>query len=142
VDVEPITLVSEASARDLADRGNHDGPLDPRRFRMSFELAGCEPFEEDTWAGLQVAIGGAIVAVAGPVPRCRVTNQDPLTGERDWNTLTQIARIRERIPGDGGLPFGVYARVVRPGLVRVGDAVDPIVPAPGEPVEPAAPSTR
>lgn len=141
VDVEPITLVSQASVRDLERRGDHDGPLDARRFRMSFELAGCEPFEEDTWAGREVAVGEVIVAVAGPVPRCRVTNQDPLTGERDWNTLTQIARFRGRIPGDGGLPFGVYARVVRPGRVRVGDVVDPGVPPPDDPTAPPARST-
>lgn len=126
VDVEPITLVSEASVAELAARGGHGGELDARRFRMSFELAGCEPFEEDTWEGLEVTIGGIRVQVVGQVPRCRVTNQDPLTGRRDWNTLAQIARFRPRIPEGGGLPFGMYARVVRSGRVHVGD---PVVPA-------------
>jgi len=112
---------------ELGTRGGHEGPLDPRRFRMSFELAGCAPFEEDTWADREVTLGDVVVVrVAGQVPRCRVTNQDPLTGARDWNTLTQIARQRERIPGDGGLPFGVYARVITPGRVRVGDPVEPV----------------
>lgn len=130
VDEEPVTMVSQASVEALASHGRHEGPLDPRRFRMSFELAGAEPFEEDTWDGHRVAIGEAVVRVAGQVPRCRVTNQDPLTGDRDWNTLTQIARYRPRIPGDGGLPFGVYADVVTPGRVRVGDVVEPIRPDP------------
>jgi len=125
VDVEPITLVSEASVRELAAQGGRDGTLDPRRFRMSFELAGCEPYEEDTWADREISVGGVVLRVAGQVPRCRVTNQDPITGDRDWNTLTQIARFRERIPGGRGLPFGVYARVVVPGRVHVGDAVVP-----------------
>lgn len=125
VDVEPVTIVSEASVAELAARGGRDGELDPRRFRMSFELAGCDPFEEDSWDGIDVAISDVVVRVIGQVPRCRVTNQHPLTGERDWNTLTQIARFRRRIPGDGGIPFGMYAQVLRPGRVAVGDPVQP-----------------
>ena len=60
------------------------------------------------------------------MPRCAFTTKDPDTGEKDWNTLTQIAKYRRRIGGRGGLPFGMYARVVTPGVVRVGDQVTPL----------------
>jgi hypothetical protein len=32
------------------------------------------------------------VWIAGQIPRCAVTAQDPTTGLHDWNTLKQIAR--------------------------------------------------
>jgi len=123
-DVEPITVVSFESVRDLAERGGYEGTLDARRFRQNLELEGCVPYEEDSWQGRMVRIGDATIEVGGQVPRCVFTTKSPDTGEKDWDTLTQIAKFRPRIPGDGGLPFGVYARVADPGTVRVGDSVD------------------
>jgi uncharacterized protein len=123
VDVDPITVVSSASVRDLAERGGHDGDLDTRRFRMNLELEGCEPYEEESWSGNAVRVGDAVIEIGGQVPRCVFTTKDPDTGDKDWDTLTQIAKYRPRIAGGGGLPFGVYARVRQPGMVRVGDAV-------------------
>ena len=125
VDVEPITVVASASVRDLAERGGYEGDLDARRFRMTLELEGCEPYEEESWAGRPLQIGEATIEVGGQVPRCVFTTKDPDTGDKDWDTLTQIARYRPRIAGGGGLPFGVYARIVQPGHVRVGDHVTP-----------------
>jgi uncharacterized protein YcbX len=122
-DVEPITVVSVASVRDLAERGRYEGALDARRFRLNLELEGCDPYEEDSWEGRHVQVGEATIEVIGQVPRCVFTTKDPVTGEKDWDTLTQIAKYRPRIAGDGGLPFGMYARVLDAGPVRVGDAV-------------------
>ena len=125
-DVEPITVVSVASVAALAEGAGHDGLLDAGRFRMNLELEGCAPYEEDTWEGLDVRVGGAVLRVGEQVPRCVVTTLDPLTGHKDFPTLTEIARQRGRIRGRTGLPFGVYARVERPGPVAVGDAVEPL----------------
>jgi len=122
-DVEPLTLVSFASVRDLGRRGGHEGELDGRRFRLNLELEGCDPYEEDTWEGRRVRVGDVTIEVTGQVPRCVFTTKHPETGEKDWDTLTQIARYRPRIAGGGGLPFGMYARVVAPGTVRLGDEV-------------------
>jgi uncharacterized protein YcbX len=124
-DVEPLTLVSEASVADLATRGRRREPLDPGRFRMNIEVAGCRPYDEDSWDGGDVRIGEAVVRVSGQVPRCVITTLSPHTGQKDWDTLTQIAKFRARIPGDGGLPFGVYARVRAPGKAAIGDEVVP-----------------
>ena len=125
-DVHHLSVLSEASVRELASAGGHPGDLDARRFRMDVELTGCEPFEEDGWDGRIVRIGEALIRLRGQIPRCRVTNQDPTTGRPDWATLNQIAAQRPRIPGDGGLPFGMYAEVERPGSVAVGDDVAPL----------------
>ena len=128
-DVEPITVVSSESVRDLAERGRYEGTLDARRFRLNLELEGCEPYEEDSWASLRVRVGEATIEVGAQEPRCVFTTKSPDTGQKDWDTLRQIAKYRPRIEGGGGLPFGVYARVVEPGFIRVGDLVSPLAAA-------------
>jgi uncharacterized protein YcbX len=90
---------------------------------MTFDLDGCAAYEEDTWANRVVGLGGATVRVLGAVPRCVVTTLDPTTGERDFPTLLAIKRSRGVVDGD--LPFGVYAEILEPGAVAVGDAVEP-----------------
>jgi hypothetical protein len=120
---EPVTIVSLASVAELGTRGGRDG-LDATRFRMTLELDGCEPHEEDTWTGRRIAIGVAELLVGGPIPRCVITTIDAHTGRQDFPTLKVIATYRELTP-DRDVPFGVYARVTRPGTVRVGDAVEP-----------------
>lgn len=124
VDVEPLTLVSSASIAELARQAGLES-LDGRRFRMLVELEGCEPHEEDTWSGRRLRLGGAVVEVGGPVPRCATTTRDPGTGLRDLDTLREIAAYRGRREGKH-VDFGVYARVAEPGRVRVGDLAEPI----------------
>jgi uncharacterized protein YcbX len=124
-DVHHVSLMSLASVAALgAGAGRTD--LDPRRFRMDLELDGCAPYEEDTWDGRRVRLGTAIVRIHGQIPRCVLTTKDPDTGEKDFETLREIARQRTRIAGDGGLPFGMYAEVEEPGTVAVGDDVTPL----------------
>ena len=126
LDVMPVTLVSLESVAELAERGGHDGRLDPGRFRMTMEIEGVSgPHEEDTWAGRRVRVGGAVIRVDEPVPRCVVTTLDPNTGLRDFPTL-RVIRDYRGTNADNQLEFGVYAEVVEPGDLRVGDPVEPI----------------
>lgn len=121
-----VSIVSEASVEELARQGNEGRPVDSRRFRMLIEVAGAErPHEEDAWLGHDVAIGEAVVRVTKPDARCVITTQDPDTGERDFPTLHVIKRYRGLRDGRK-LDFGVYADVIRPGRVSVGDVVSPI----------------
>jgi uncharacterized protein YcbX len=122
---EPVTLVSDGSLARLAREAERD-EVDARRFRMLFELTGCDPHEEDTWNGRLFSIGEAVVRVGGPVDRCAVTTRDPDTGERDLDTLRLLKSYRGQRGSDGAVLFGVYARVARPGRVRVGDPVEPV----------------
>lgn len=117
----PVTLVSDGSLARLAREAGLDD-VDARRFRMLFQLAGCDAHEEDSWKGLLFEIGSAIVRVGGPVDRCAVTTRDPETGERDLDTLRLLKQYRGQRQADGAVLFGVYASVERPGVVRVGDA--------------------
>lgn len=123
IDVRAVTLISLASVDELSRQGGRSERLDPGRFRMLIEIEGAAAHEEDSWTGRRVRIGEAVVEVDTPVPRCAVTTLDPETGLRDFPTLSVIKRYRG-VSADGGLPFGVYGDVVRPGRVRVGDPVE------------------
>lgn len=120
---DPVTLVSLASVARLEQEA--DGRVDPRRFRMLFDLDGCAEHEEDSWDGRRLRVGDAILRVGGPVPRCAVTTRDPDTGERDLDTLRLIKGYRGVRNGEA-IDFGVYAAVEQPGRVRVGDPVEPL----------------
>ena len=119
----PVTLVSSASVARLEREAGR--PVDPRRFRMLFDLDGCEPHEEDEWEGRSVRIGEAVVRPTLAVERCAVTTRDPETGRRDLDTLHLIRGYREP-RGEVEIPFGMLAEVELPGRVRVGDPVEPL----------------
>ena len=98
--------------------------MDPRRFRMLFGIAGVPAHAEDEWIGRSVHIGQAVVVPTGNVGRCAVTTLDPESGESTLDTLAALARYRAAVDTTERLPFGVWARVERPGAVAVGDAVE------------------
>jgi uncharacterized protein YcbX len=120
----PVSLVSDGSLGRLAEVAGR-AHVDSRRFRMLFEVAECEPHEEDTWEGVAFHVGEATIRVARPVDRCAVTTRDPETGERDLDTLRLLKEYRGQRESDGAVLFGVYATVERPGVVRVGDPLTP-----------------
>jgi hypothetical protein len=125
-DVAPVTLVSDGSIGRLEQELGVAG-LGSRRFRMNVFLEGLHAHAEDDWYGRRVGLGGCVLRVTGPVPRCAVVTRDPLTGVRDHATLKGIVAYRDPVPQPGGdpvdAPFGVYAEVEQPGAVALGDAV-------------------
>lgn len=123
-DRNPVSILSDASVEELARQGNEGQPLDGRRFRMLIAVAGARPHQEDEWIGSEVGIGGAVVRVTRPDPRCVITTQDPDTGHRDFPTLHAIAAYRG-LREDRHIDFGVYAEVLKPGPVAIGDEVTP-----------------
>ncbi len=123
----PISLVSRASLEELGRHGDESGGVDGRRFRMLFEVDGCEPHEEDTWVKGRLRIGTAVAYVRHDVGRCAITTQNPDTGAPDLDTLRTIREYRGETLNESGkrhIPFGVYGDVVEPGRVAVGDAVE------------------
>ena len=117
VDVAPVTLISTATLDHLRSTVQAPQEYWADRFRMLFELDGLPPYEEESWAGLEVRVGDVVLAVQRLVPRCVVTKQNPRTGERDFNVLDALQQERN------GLLLGMYATVVHPGTVRCGEAV-------------------
>ena len=119
-DDHPVTLMSDGSLGAVSDA--LDGAVvDPRRFRMTISVEGARAWEEDGWAGREVAIGTATLRVAVPTERCVVTMRDPDDGHGDLPILRALALLR----GKGDVAFGVWCDVAVPGTVRVGDAVEP-----------------
>ena len=117
-DSRPATLVSRASL------GLVDG--DGRRFRMLLEFDGLEPLGEEALESRRVRVGEATLLVGRPTPRCAVPSASPDTGVRDRDVLREL--IEKRGPVDGEPCLGVYAEVLEPGVVRVGDELELITP--------------
>lgn len=120
----PASLVSEASLDELEKSADLPGPLDDRRFRMLITVGGTEPFEEDRWVGSDVRVGDAVIQVVVPTARCATTTRDPSTGERDWDALRALKDLRGASPQQT-VDLGVYAAVIKPGRIAVGDEVAP-----------------
>lgn len=126
LDAAPVHLLSTASLAWLAGRRPADG-VDRRRFRPNVlvEVDGGDRPEDD-WVGRQVLVGSAVLSVDQRTRRCVMTTlaQGPL------GFAPGVLRSLQDATGER---LGVYASVVRPGTVRVGDTValcDPAVGAP------------
>ena len=121
-----VTLLSRGSLERLQQESGTDEPVDHRRFRMSFGIDGVPAHAEDRWRGRTVRLGEALVEVSGNVGRCVVTTRNADTGAVDFETLHHLEAYRGRAAEPEAiepLPFGVHARVLEPGRVRVGDPV-------------------
>ncbi len=92
------------------------GGWDMRRFRPNVAVDGTG---EDDWVGSTLRIGEAVVDVVKQIDRCVMTTRRQPGGiERDVDVLRTINRERANNLGVGSL-------VVTPGIVRVGDPVQP-----------------
>jgi len=93
-------------------------PVDPIRFRGNLYLDGLAAWQEASWIGKEITIGGGVVLqVVDPIGRCAATNVDPSTGQRDLNIPLMLRK------GFGHTNCGVYAKVKSGGTITVGDTV-------------------
>jgi uncharacterized protein YcbX len=117
------TLLCRSSADAIAAAAGRES-IDTRRFRMTIELDGCEPFAEDGWIGRELRIGGARLRPMGHVGRCTVTTLDPDSGEVDLPTLDLLRELRGDAETTEPLAIGVHCAVLEPGEVALGDPVE------------------
>ena len=117
-DAGSVSLVGTAT---LAELGRHEGdgrPLDPRHLRTNVVVATSEPFVEETWLDREVRIGNVVVRVSEPTERCRMVGVAPVG-------LPERPGMLKAISDHHDLNAGVYATVVQPGNISLGDPVVP-----------------
>jgi uncharacterized protein YcbX len=108
-DVLPISLATDGGVAAVG--------VDRRRFRANIYLSGVPGLTERDWVGRELAIGQAVVGVRQVRGRCVMTTFDPDTLEQD---ITVLQKIYWELDGRTALD----CHVLRPGLVRVGDAAE------------------
>lgn len=115
---DPVTISTTSSLARLSHESGTD--VDARRFRstVTIDTGACAAHVEDSWAGRELELGGALLLVTGGIPRCAVIDSEPDTGARGTNLLKTLAGYRLQA---SEIMFGVYAEIVRAGTVSVGD---------------------
>jgi uncharacterized protein len=127
-DCQHLSIFNMATVRALAEESG--SAIDPRQFRANIyiEPAQVSPragesvghpgaFDEEGWKGRVLRIGKEVLAaVTARDPRCMMINLNPDTVVQDARVLRTVAQKHEG-------HIGMYANVVRPGVVRAGDEV-------------------
>ena len=97
-----------------------EGRFEARRFRPNIvveAVKGTEGFVEDGWIGKVLGIGREVrVRVTGPCPRCVMTTLPQGDLPQDGGILRTAAKQH-------GVNVGVYASVIRGGIIRRADQV-------------------
>lgn len=117
-DQAPFSLVGTAT---LAELGRHEGdrrPMDPRHLRANVVVQTDEPYAEESWVGREVAVGAARVRVIEPIQRCRMVGVAQVG-------VPERPRMLQAISEHHDLMAGVYAEVLAPAVVTVGDRARP-----------------
>lgn len=109
-----VSLVGTATLAWCAGAWGIDA--DPRRLRVNVVVATEEPFVEERWIGTLLDVGTSRLRVVERIPRCRTVDldQDGAVARGAW--LSRLARERD-------MRLAVYADVVRPGSLSIGDEV-------------------
>jgi uncharacterized protein YcbX len=116
-DVAPVSLISrQAVARIAKESGTKENSW---RFRpnLLIDLKGAGAFDELQWVGKTLRIGSvARIAVTEVDQRCVMITLDPATGQSSPEILKCVVQ-------NHGKSAGIYATVLTPGEVRVGDPI-------------------
>jgi uncharacterized protein len=117
-DAFPLHVLTTASLAALG--GATPERFDRRRFRPNVLVetdAGLRGLVEAAWGSRTLRIGEAVAALQVPTARCSMVTQPQPGLAKDPQVLRTIVRDAEQ-------NLGVYATVVSPGPVRIGDPVE------------------
>lgn len=116
-DARPLGIFGMDTLAALSKEAGRE--LDGRRFRANFYVrwTNGEPYFEDTLVGRRLKVGDTLeIAIVKKDPRCIIINLDPTTAEPHAEVLRTVAK------GHKGC-VGVYAAVLREGVVKAGDTI-------------------
>jgi len=116
-DARPISIFGHKTLEALSTETGMK--LDPQRFRMNFEIDWAKggAFYENELIGKQIRVGEKLtLMVSKKNMRCKVITLDPDTAEASPEIFQVIADKHESC-------VGIYATVLREGIVRRGDPV-------------------
>ena len=109
-----LSLINLAS---VAELGRAIGAeIDPMRFRGNLYVE-APAWSEFEWIGREIEIGSARLRTTKRIDRCAATAVNPRTAERDHNVPQALMRHY------GHVDCGIYAVVIRSGIIRAGDAI-------------------
>jgi MOSC domain-containing protein len=122
-DEATISVISLGTIAGIGREAGVENELDRRRFRMNIllETESDGPFLEEEWVGGTLVFGDSdavapAVHVTMPDLRCVMINLDPETASKDARIMKTVARLNQN-------NAGVYATVMRTGVIKVGDQV-------------------
>jgi uncharacterized protein YcbX len=113
-DAEPVSLVGTASLDWCREHLGVD--TDRRRVRPNVVIETSEPFVEESWMDQLVQVGEVRLRVVARIERCR-------TVDLAQDGVTETTRLLKALGRSRDVCLGVYADVVTPGRLRVGDEV-------------------
>jgi uncharacterized protein len=127
VDFAPLHLLSTSTLARIAELSPR-GTVELHRYRPNLVIRTAAPgFTENDWAGRELRVGSDLaVRVMARTPRCAIPTLEHGDLPRDVDALRVPAAHNRISPLDGVGPqpcAGVYAQVLRPGRIQVGDGV-------------------
>ena len=116
-DAGQVSLVGTATLRELAALSGLGEPVDPRHLRTNLVVETSEPFVEDHWLGKELAVGGVRLRALERIERCRMVDIEQVGVPAIEGLLKAVGAHRD-------LCAGIYADVVDPGRLAVGDRLE------------------
>lgn len=117
-DAFPLHVMTSASLATLQERAP-ETVMDIRRFRPNLligDVEGESPFPEAAWCGQRVALGEAEIEIVAECPRCVMTTHG-------FAEIPKAPAVMRTLVRENSGNLGVYAKPIRAGRIRVGDAV-------------------
>jgi uncharacterized protein YcbX len=126
-DFAPLHLLTTSALERIAKLSPR-GTVELDRYRPNLVIRTAVPgFAENDWTGRELRVGSALVLrVMARTPRCAIPTLEHGDLPRDVAALRVPAAHNRVSPLDGLGPqpcAGVYAQVLRPGRIQVGDVV-------------------
>jgi len=116
-DAGQVSVVGTATLRALAALSGLAEPVDPRHLRTNLVVETDEPFVEESWLGRKLAVGGVRLRPLERIERCRMVDIEQVG-------LPAIQGLLKAVGAHRDLCAGVYADVVEPGRLAVGDRLE------------------